>query len=283
MHLNRRFRYCANENGICRTRGKSLIKYGERGKYTYKVVHGTTSCTNKEFGDPNYGVVKKCWVVQIGRGRIHSNWSKWRKNSNKWRWRGWSRRPWRRNSWRNRGRWSSYKNNSGGKQFNQWIRCANEWGHCSFSGNAIVRYGKNGRYSFKEANNGISCTNNVFGDPNYGVFKECHYMYVNPGFRYCSNEWGTCHTSGRSLIKYGERGRYTYKVVNGTTRCTNWVFGDPNVGVFKKCWVLRLPGGGQNWGGWRRRSWNVRRRNHWRWRRRRHRWIRSGYVMRNNL
>jgi parallel beta-helix repeat protein len=55
-----------------------------------------------------------------------------------------------------------------------WTFCAAESGFCNFSGTAEVRYGANGVYAFKTLSNGTACTNGVFGDPLYGVVKQCH-------------------------------------------------------------------------------------------------------------
>ncbi|MBI4708916.1 MAG: hypothetical protein HY764_01775 [Candidatus Portnoybacteria bacterium] len=54
-----------------------------------------------------------------------------------------------------------------------WSYCANENGHCSFSGTRSVRYGANGSYYYKTFTNGISCSNYIFGDPIFGVVKQC--------------------------------------------------------------------------------------------------------------
>jgi len=369
INLHQRFRFCSNEHQTCHTKGKSLIKYGEKRKYTYKIVNGTTPCSNSVFGDPIVGTVKKCWVINLQPRR--KKWRRWTVGGNKntyeekgsgqkrphrkphgrshrkphgrshrrphkrphgrshrrphKRPHGRShrrphrkphgrshRRPHRKPHGRSHrrphkrphgrthrrphgrphrkphkrphrtsqgrphrrphgrphrrphkrphrtpqgrphrrphGRPHRRPHHAGGS--GNWVRCADEWKQCSFNGRAIVRYGKNGRYAYKVANNGISCTNGVFGDPNYGVFKECHYINLHQRFRYCSNEYQTCHTRGKSLIKYGEKGRYTYKVVNGTTPCSNSVFGDPIVGTVKKCWVINLGGGRKRWRRW---------------------------------
>lgn len=56
----------------------------------------------------------------------------------------------------------------GGEKF-----CANENEFCGFEGSATVRYGANGVYVSKVVENGTACTNDVFGDPIYGVAKSC--------------------------------------------------------------------------------------------------------------
>jgi hypothetical protein len=55
-----------------------------------------------------------------------------------------------------------------------WVFCANEGQLCSFTGTRSVRYGANGVYVFKTLTNGTMCTNSVFGDPLFGVEKQCY-------------------------------------------------------------------------------------------------------------
>jgi len=54
-----------------------------------------------------------------------------------------------------------------------WTVCANEGGFCSFAGTQQVRYGANGSYVYLTLTGGTACTNAVFGDPAYGVAKQC--------------------------------------------------------------------------------------------------------------
>jgi len=63
-----------------------------------------------------------------------------------------------------------YDNNS----YNQnWVYCASENQYCSFSGSRSVRYGANGSYYYKTFTNGVNCSNYIFGDPVFGVVKQC--------------------------------------------------------------------------------------------------------------
>ncbi len=57
-----------------------------------------------------------------------------------------------------------------------WTFCANEGNFCSFTGTKEVRYGANSTYTYRTLTNGTACTNGVFGDPLYGVFKYCYYQ-----------------------------------------------------------------------------------------------------------
>jgi hypothetical protein len=57
-----------------------------------------------------------------------------------------------------------------------WTRCSGEDGTCSFTGTHQVRYGANGVYATKSATGAIACSNNVFGDPIWGVVKSCEYQ-----------------------------------------------------------------------------------------------------------
>jgi hypothetical protein len=61
-----------------------------------------------------------------------------------------------------------------GSSSGSWVFCADEGQVCSFTGTRSVRYGANGAYVFKTLTNGTTCTNSVFGDPIYGVKKQCY-------------------------------------------------------------------------------------------------------------
>ena len=55
----------------------------------------------------------------------------------------------------------------------EWTFCAAERGECAFSGTREVRYGANGSYVYQTLLDGTRCTNDVFGDPLYGMVKSC--------------------------------------------------------------------------------------------------------------
>lgn len=60
-----------------------------------------------------------------------------------------------------------------GYNYGNWNQCANEGQYCSFSGTQNVRYGANGVYVYRVVTNGTPCSNAVFGDPIFGVAKQC--------------------------------------------------------------------------------------------------------------
>jgi hypothetical protein len=62
-----------------------------------------------------------------------------------------------------------------------WEYCGTEGGYCSFSGPGEVRYGVNGKFIVRRANNGMPCDVNTFGnDPAFGQKKSC---FVRRGWR----------------------------------------------------------------------------------------------------
>jgi len=117
-----------------------------------------------------------------------------------------------------------------------WTFCASEGGTCSFSGTQQVRYGANGSYVYKTFTGSTACTNAVFGDPAYGVLKQCEYAAAaSTNWTFCASEDGYCSFSGTQQVRYGANGSYVYKTLTGGTACTNAVFGDPAVGTAKHC------------------------------------------------
>jgi hypothetical protein len=63
----------------------------------------------------------------------------------------------------------------------------------------------------------------------------------------CAAENGTCSVGGASVIAYGAGGRFNYVNASGPTSCSNAVFGDPNNGVAKACYVETVPPGTNVW------------------------------------
>jgi hypothetical protein len=56
------------------------------------------------------------------------------------------------------------------------------------------------------------------------------------GWTYCAEENGTCSFSGTRLVAYGRNCFYNYLNATGSIGCNNGIFGDPHVGVYKKCY-----------------------------------------------
>jgi hypothetical protein len=55
-----------------------------------------------------------------------------------------------------------------------WEKCASEGQYCGFNGQREVKYGAGDSWSYVKTSNGVSCSNNVFGDPAYGTRKACY-------------------------------------------------------------------------------------------------------------
>ena len=129
-----------------------------------------------------------------------------------------------------------------------WTFCASEGGVCAFTGTQEVRYGANGSYFFKTLSDGTACTNAVFGDPIFGVAKECALRTgpTTPEWTVCAPEGGVCAFTGTQEVRYGANGSYFFQTLSNGTACTNAVFGDPISGVGKEC-ALRTAPAPSNW------------------------------------
>ena len=123
---------------------------------------------------------------------------------------------------------------------NTWAACSAENGTCSFAGDMTIAYGADGGYAYATLPNGTACNNSVFGDPSSGNVKTCYVMGPPPSFTTwteCSAESGTCSFSGTHEVAFGVNGQYFYGTFNGGTTCGDSVFGDPDYGVAKACYV----------------------------------------------
>eukprot|EP00340_Litonotus_pictus_P011728 CAMPEP_0170536490 /NCGR_PEP_ID=MMETSP0209-20121228/102175_1 /TAXON_ID=665100 ORGANISM="Litonotus pictus, Strain P1" /NCGR_SAMPLE_ID=MMETSP0209 /ASSEMBLY_ACC=CAM_ASM_000301 /LENGTH=1131 /DNA_ID=CAMNT_0010837859 /DNA_START=122 /DNA_END=3516 /DNA_ORIENTATION=+ len=138
----------------------------------------------------------------------------------------------------------TYSNNASNPS-DAWIHCGNEGQNCSFQDTAIVRYGVAGKYYYKEATNGISCSNTIWGDPAVGISKSCsyhHFVYtkhpVGQGnWKKCGQEGGHCSFTGLTMVRYGANNSYIFKEATDGISCSisHWKI-DPIVGVLKSCY-----------------------------------------------
>jgi hypothetical protein len=56
----------------------------------------------------------------------------------------------------------------------EWTFCAAEGARCAFTGTRQVRYGADGKFTLPRTfTDGVDCGNAVFGDPAFGVVKQC--------------------------------------------------------------------------------------------------------------
>jgi len=209
---------CAGENQTCSFSGSQTVRYGNGDKNYYGTFTGGVLCANSVFGDPSYGVIKQC-----GYGGVIPD------NAT-----------------------IIQPTNTAGN----WISCAGENQTCSFGGSQTVRYGNGDKYYYGNFTDGVLCANSIFGDPSYGVIKQCGYGGVIPANAMiisvptsvpanettvtatrtsCAGENQVCDFSGSQPVRYGSEGKYYYKTFIDGVLCANSVFGDPSYGVVKQC------------------------------------------------
>lgn len=148
-----------------------------------------------------------------------------------------------------------------------WRPCAPEGGSCRFSGEALVRFGIEGRYAFRTARDQQACATAAFGhDPAPGQRKQCdvstnwrtqsgYQGWRDPasgstapgGWRFCAVEGGECVLTAVGRVRFGADGRFALREAPaGRLACTTAAFGDPAPNVAKVCeidegasaWVL---------------------------------------------
>ena len=159
---------------------------------------------------------------------------------------------------------------------NDWVFCAAEGAACNVSGEAVVRFGAEGRYEYKNVAGPILCSPDVFGDPARGEPKTCAYNRSGNagtwagngqrpvaagnawgqnvgGWRTCAREDGFCDFRGSQQVRYGANGHYRTRYATNGMDCSNHAFGgDPAPGVPKLCQVAddRRPNAGHNRPNW---------------------------------
>nr|WP_323746129.1 family 78 glycoside hydrolase catalytic domain [Catenulispora pinisilvae] len=132
-----------------------------------------------------------------------------------------------------------------------WSQCAAETGTCSFAGTDTVAFGAQGKYNYATVTGGTACSNTVFGDPDENVSKAC---YAEPAptttagvWQECAAETGTCSFAGTDTVAFGAQGKYNYATATDGTACSDTVFGDPDEGVSKACYVEAPPPAATTW------------------------------------
>ena len=174
--------------------GFADVAYGANGKFNRKTAQsGRVNCDNSTFGDPNKHVHKSCFTLNLAGPAGYSY-------------------------------------------------AATEHSHFTINGLADVAYGANGKFNRKTAMSGhVNCENSTFGDPYKTVHKSCYILsLVGPkGYTYAVPEGAHVSFSGLADVAYGDRGKFNRKTgVNGGIDCTNAVFGNPDPGVQKACYIL---------------------------------------------
>jgi hypothetical protein len=111
--------------------------------------------------------------------------------------------------------------------------CGNEEDTCWVSGAQTVRYGDQAAFFYRTENGPISCSNDLWNDPDPGMPKHCDVGDVS--WYPCADEGSRCYFYGPKVVRYGVPGAYVTRLLSDVTDCNNAVFGDPAVGQPKHC------------------------------------------------
>lgn len=191
------WRFCAVEGGDCVVRGATRVRFGVDGRYNVRQVRDRVVCNASTFRDPAPGRAKVCeyeetgsaWTVCAGEGE----WCRF-DGTQTVRY-GANGRYVERTATGGvachngtfgdplpgMAKQCEVRSGGGGVGFGlPWQPCAHEGGQCNFRGAGMLRYGASGRYAYREAVDGVSCTNSEFGgDPAPGAPKQCELLRIN--------------------------------------------------------------------------------------------------------
>jgi hypothetical protein len=204
---------CAEEGQVCRFEGEALVRYGTAGQHSFRVARHRLLCDNDEFGDPAPGQPKRC---QVSLGwRQDERYRHWRDAGHRDDG-GWllcaaegelCRLPAAATVRYGSGAQFTERSASqavvcsnasfgdpapgtakqcayrlvpgagGAGAGLAWQACADEGGACRFSGTALVRYGLGRQQVYREAHNGLLCSNSSFqADPAPDRPKQCQVL-----------------------------------------------------------------------------------------------------------
>jgi hypothetical protein len=105
----------------------------------------------------------------------------------------------------------------------EYTHCADERNRCDFSGTRLIRYGAEGTYTYMVSTDGVSCSNDVFGDPLYGTVKACSYSADVKG-RSLLHPGGALNTDDEfalmreKIAEEAEPWKSAWEALNGDTR-----------------------------------------------------------------
>jgi hypothetical protein len=91
-------------------------------------------------------------------------------------------------------------------------------------------------FGFTQATGALAQAQNIEIKNFVIYFPPCSSDAPPGGYTYCADEGGTCSFSGTKLVAYGRNCFYNYLNATTSIGCTNAIFGDPIVGVYKKCY-----------------------------------------------
>jgi len=157
---------CANEGEYCSFSGTANVRYGANNTYAYGSYFNGVSCSNAVFGDPIVGVYKSCEVFQVESPASPTPVPPTDTPTP-------TPVPPTATPIPPTASPTPTVEPPTPTPVPTWQFCADENGYCSFSGTAKVRYGIAGNWVKKTTTDGISCSNDVFGDPAPGVLKIC--------------------------------------------------------------------------------------------------------------
>ena len=180
---------CADEGDLCSVSGTQVVRYGAANKYAYGVFSSDVSCSDSVFGDPTPGR-KDCSVLVDGPA-LTGNWVPCASELGSCDFAGTQLVRYGANGFSPA--YGTFTDGVGcdngvfgdpipgapkecsvfDVSTRSFVFCAVEGGSCSFSGTQIVRYFARNIAAYGTFTDGVGCDNGVFGDPIFGVQKEC--------------------------------------------------------------------------------------------------------------
>ncbi len=175
------YSYCSREYRFCAFHGTRNVAYGANGKFVYRKATNGIGCNNSNFGDPIIGIVKACYIGPEDYSYCSSEYQFCTFHGT------------RNVAYGANGKFV-YRMATNGIGCNNsnfgdpivgigkacyigpedYSYCSREYRFCAFHGTRSVASGANGRFVYRTATNGVSCSNSVFGDPIVGVVKACY-------------------------------------------------------------------------------------------------------------
>ncbi len=244
--------FCGGENTQCNFAGTAIVEFGADETFAALTLTNGTLCSDTVFGDPDVGVAKSCYyqiVSSAPSGLPSGNWtfcaSEWGQCS----FAGQALVEFGANGHftglsLTNGTLCAYTifgdpdvgvakgcyfqtiaqtPQVGGLPPGPWTLCANEWGQCSFTGQALVEFGASGHFTGLTLNNGTLCANTIFGDPDVGVAKSCYFQQASAVT--------VAVSPANASASYGATQQFTAAVTGAPNQAVSWTLSGPSCGT----------------------------------------------------
>lgn len=258
---------CAKENQKCMNTGKNVVYYGEKEFYA-KEIDGPFTCSVNEFGDPNHGVAKSCYIPTKKISKLPGNYEKCSDENEICSVSGKTKvyfgagekfysqdmdLAFKCNTAQFGDPDSTQKKSCYIPKMNieqlpeKYKPCAIEGDMCNNNfGESDVYYGTQDKFYKKRLLGPFKCDSKLFGDPSPTQPKACYLPEKQNAtkranfYTKCSDENEICKMKGTHTVYFGSDGKFKMREMTDDFRCNKDIFGDKTNSTRNECYIPKM-------------------------------------------